>query len=191
MQKIFISLFIVCSFLVPVKADGADDARVFVTDVVKKALDIINHDSMKDVDKRKALSESITGSFDLNRIAGAVFTTAKYKYKHLKSEEQQLVQRYLKQYLLEFYASEGKLNAMVNARLDNVTKVEEKDKDFSVTTKFIKDGKPTEIIWITDGKSIFYVIIAGVNQIITLKSEMSAAIGDMPLVEYAKSKLAE
>ena len=191
MQKIFISLFIVCSFLVPVKADGADDARVFVTDVVKKALDIINHDSMKDVDKRKALSESITGSFDLNRIAGAVFTTAKYKYKHLKSEEQQLVQRYLKQYLLEFYASEGKLNAMVNARLDNVTKVEEKDKDFAVTTKFIKDGKPTEIIWITDGKSIFYVIIAGVNQIITLKSEMSAAIGDMLLVEYAKSKLAE
>jgi hypothetical protein len=177
--------------LVPVKADGADDARVFVTDVVKKALDIINHDSMKDVDKRKALSESITGSFDLNRIAGAVFTTAKYKYKHLKSEEQQLVQRYLKQYLLEFYASEGKLNAMVNARLDNVTKVEEKDKDFAVTTKFIKDGKPTEIIWITDGKSIFYVIIAGVNQIITLKSEMSAAIGDMLLVEYAKSKLAE
>ncbi|MCX7343586.1 MAG: ABC transporter substrate-binding protein [Proteobacteria bacterium] len=189
MQKIFISLFIVCSFWVPVKADGADDARVFVTDVVTKALNIINHDSMKDVDKRKALSESITDSFDLNRIAGAVFTTAKYKYKHLDSEDQKLVQRYLKQYLLDFYASEGKLNAMVNARLDNVTKVEAKDKDFAVTTKFIKDGKSTEIVWITDGKSIFYVIIAGVNQVITLKSEMAAAIGDEPLVEYARAKL--
>ena len=68
---------------------------------------------------------------------------------------------------------------MIDAMLvEEDVPVEAKGPDFAVTTKFIttQDNPPAEIVWITGKEGIFYVEVAGVNQIITLRSEMKAEI---------------
>ena len=49
---------------------------------------------------------------------------------------------------------------------------------------FKKDTSSVEIIWITNGEKVFYVKIAGFNQIITLRAEMKEAVGSGTLMDY-------
>ena len=95
---------------------------------------------------------------------------------------------FMKDYLVQFYAGEGKLSAMVNATLSGKLAAEQKDKDFSVKTNFKKDASSVEIVWITNGQKVYYVEIAGFNQITTLRSEMKAAVGSGTLMEYISKK---
>ncbi len=51
-------------------------------------------------------------------------------------------------------------------------------------TNFKKGSSTVEIVWITNGQKVFYVEIEGINQIITLRSEMGAAVGSDTLMDY-------
>ncbi len=190
MQKFFIAFFLVCSFWVPVKADSADDASAFVEKVVNEALAIVNNDSMQDDEKRQKLSECVGTYLDIPRITKTVF--AFLGYKGLEGADISKVEEYLRKYLIRFYAGKSKLEAMVNAKLTGKLKCVKINKDFAVTTKFTKggSGKTIEIAWITDGKKVYYVEIEGMNQVITLRSEMSEAVGKKPLMDFVNEQLA-
>ena len=188
MQKFFITFFIVCSFLVPVKADGADDACIFVRRFAEQGLIIVNEKSIGYKAKRKELSEFVGKHLDIERIARVVFT--RLGYARLSPEDKIKVQKYIEKYLLDFFAGEGKLSAMFDATLKTEIKVEEDGKDYKVTTTFIKDGKSTAIVWVTDGKKIFYVIVAKINQIMLLRSEMEELVGNPLQMDKINSYIA-
>lgn len=159
-------------------------AAAFIGKMVNESLNIVNNSSSSDEKKRKELSKSINKYLDIDRIAKAVFSPK--GYKDLSEGDQQKVKEYLKKYLIRFYASEGKLSAMMNSKLSGEPVAEKKDDgDFAVTTQFEKNSSPAlKIVWVTDGKKVFYVEIEGINQIITLRSEMDTAIGSGTLMEY-------
>lgn len=187
MQKVSIFIFLFFSSVLSINA--SEQAVTFIEKVVNESLNIVNHNGTKDEEKRQRLSESINQYLDLDRIAYALF--AHWQYKDLSKEDMGKVKVYLKKYLLNFYAGEGKLSMMVNARLVGKSTSEAKSKDFAVTTKFSKGGNDnkTTIVWITNGNKIYYVEIEGINQIITLRSEMKSAIGSRPLMEFINEKL--
>lgn len=190
MKRIFVTFFVISSFFVPVKADSNEDAIAFVERVVNEALAIVNNDSMQDEEKRQKLSECVGRYLDIPRITKTVF--AFLGYKDLDKADISKVEEYLRKYLIRFYAGKSKLEAMVNAKLNGNSKCVKTNKDFAVTTKFTKgdSGKTTEIAWITDGKQIYYVEIEGMNQVITLRSEMSEAVGKKPLMDFVNEQLA-
>lgn len=172
---------------------GEKEASAFIKKLVDEALAIVNQGNASDDVKRQQLSECINKYLDIERITKAVFSRLGYNNKDggerkaLPEEDKQKVREYLKQYLIRFYAGEGKLSAMVNAKISGQLIAEKKgnDKDFSVTTQFEKGSSPSiKIIWVTDGKKVFYVEIEGINQIITLRSEMEAAVGSGTLMDY-------
>lgn len=170
------------------KQNGRERSVKFIKDLVTEALSIINESSMSPKQKREKLSTYVNKFLDLDRIARAVF--AKWRYKNLPSTDQDKVKTYLKKYLLYFYAGEGKLSTMMQATLLSEPTVTTKGNDFAVTTQFTKEyGKPTTIIWVTDGQKIYYIEIEGINQIITLRSEMLAEIGSKDLMDYINNSL--
>lgn len=159
----------------------------FINKMVNEALDIVNSNGASDSEKRKKLSECINKYLDINRTAQAVFSPL--GYKDLSIEDKKKVNEYLKKYLIRFYAGEGKLSAMVNAKLSGDPVAEQKGNDFAVTTQFEKNSTPSaKIVWVTDGEKVFYVEVEGINQIITLRSEMQAAVGSGTLMEYINNK---
>ncbi len=164
-------------------------AAEFIEKLVNDALGIVNHKEMSDDQKRKALSECVNKHLDINRITKAVF--APLGYKDLSPEDQQKVKKFMEKYLVGFYAGEGKLSAMVNAKLSGKLVAEQKEKDFSIKTNFKKDTSSVEIVWITDGQQVYYVEIAGFNQITTLRSEMKSNVGSGTLMEYINKQLAK
>jgi ABC-type transporter MlaC component len=158
-------------------------AADFINGVVNESLEIVNNNGASDENKRKELSECINTHLDIERITKSVF--APLGYKDLSEAEKKQVQNYLKKQLISFYAGEGKLSAMVNAKLSSNPVAEKKGNDFAVTTKFEKNSNPsTTIVWVTNGKKVYYVEIEGINQIITLRSEMQAAVGPRRLMDY-------
>lgn len=188
MQKLFISLFIMCSFLVPAKASAADNARIFIKEFVEKGLTIVNKKSTKYDEKRKDLSEFVGKHLDIEKIASLVFNPL--GYRQLSPEDKIQVQNYIEKYLLDFFAGESKLSAMLDATLKDEIKVEVDGSYYKVTTTFIKDGKSTAIVWVTDGKKIIYVIIADINQIMVLRSEMKTLVGEPLQMDRVKDYLA-
>lgn len=188
MQKAFIYFFILCSSLLPIQASG--EASAFVEVVVKEALGIVNKNGMSNDAKRKELSECINKYLDIERITQSVF--APLGYKDLKDPaDKNKLKAYLKKYLVGFYGGEGKLSMMVGAKLADSPTAEARNGDFAVSTKFTKDGGTTKIVWVTDGKLIFYVELADINQIITLRSEMSAKVQKAIDAEVIKAGLAK
>ncbi len=191
MQNFFIAIFILCSSLCSIQASSEASLKAsnFVKNIVTEALEIVNNNTMQDEGKRKELSKCINKYLDVARITKSVFSPL--GYKALTDADKKKVEAYLERYLIRFYAGEGKLSVMVNTKLDGepVAKAMAKDKDFAVTTKLKKGGasKPTEIVWITDGQKIYYVEIAGINQIITLRAEMSSAVGSS-LMDYINAQ---
>lgn len=195
MQKILYIIPFICLCIFSV--DGGEvwaneeiserDAADFINKVVGRALGIVNNDGASDEEKRKQLSECINEYLDVDRITKAVFSPM--GYKDLSEEDKQKVKNYLKKYLLRFYAGEGKLSAMIHAKLLKYPVSEQKEKDFAVTTQFEKNSTPSaKIVWVTDGRKVFYVEIEGINQIITLRSEMKNAVGSHALMEYINSQ---
>lgn len=191
MQKIYHITVFLCLCIFQVKGNGVCESPVseetavgFIKKMVNEALDIVNNQAASDVQKRKALSECINKYLDIERIAKAVFSPK--GYRELAENDQRKVNNFLKKYLIRFYASEGKLSAMMNSKLSKEPVAEKKDsKDFSVTTQFEKNASPAlKMVWITDGKKVFYVEIEGINQIITLRAEMDNAIGSFSLMDY-------
>lgn len=191
MQKVFIPFFILCSLLVPAKA--AEGARNFVKNIVTESLSIVNG-SGTDEEKCQKLSKCINKYLDIPKLSNAVFSG----YKKLNKDYKEKAHNYLTKYLLNFYASKDKLSAMFGARLVSDPVVEQKNNDFAVSTKFTKEGDTTsgaEIVWVvtkdraTNEDKIFYVEIAGINQVITLRSEMKASIADMSLESYLDEKI--
>ncbi len=192
MQKLLHVISFICLCIFPVGGSevcantevGEGTAISFINKMVNEALDIVNNNGASENEKRKKLSECINKYLDIDRITKAVFS--QMGYKDLSEEDKQKVKNYLKKYLLRFYAGEGKLSAMMNAKLSGEVVAEKKDDiDFSVTTQFEKNSSPAlKIIWVTDGKKVYYVEIEGINQIITLRSEMQTAVGSGTLMEY-------
>lgn len=166
------------------------EAVKFIKDLVDSCLEIVNDDSLSHVEKRHNLSEYVNRFLDIERTAPAVF--ARLGYKNLSPAEQDKVKKYLKQYLLHFYAGEGKLSTMMNAYLTKNPVAEVKGDDFAVTTLFTKNSSPaTKIVWVTKNQKIYYIEIEDINQIITLRSEMHAAVGEGTLMDYINKHLDE
>lgn len=199
MRKFLHIIPFICLCIFPVAGGevSTETAAEFIEKLVNDALEIVNHKDMSDDEKRKRLSECVNKHLDIERITKAVFSRLGYnnkeggKHKVLSEDDKKKVREYLKEYLIRFYAGEGKLSAMVNAKLSGKVVSEKKgnDKDFSVTTQFEKDSSPSvKIVWVTDGEKVFYVEIEGINQIITLRSEMESAVGSGTLMEYINSK---
>ena len=199
MRKTLIAFFIMCASFVSLKADSFEDARQFILKVTTEALDIVNHSSMSPEEKRQQLSESISKYLDLEHIARSIFTTQKYKYKSLAKDDQLTAQKYIQKELLKFYASPGKLTAMIDSSLKKDQegkikkfKVEKRDSNFAVTTQFTKNGKDAiAIVWKTDGKKIIDVELEYISQTRTIKSEKIADIGDTPLMQYIDTEMAK
>jgi len=196
MQKLLyvISFICLCIFLVggtkvyagAVVSEGAA-AISFIDKMANEALDIVNNNTASENTKRKELSEYINRYLDINRAAPAIFSPL--GYNDLSEEDKEKVKNFLKKYLIRFYAGEGKLSAMVNAKLSGDPVAEQRGNDFAVTTKFEKNSTPSAtIVWVTDGKKVYYVEIEGINQIITLRSEMKSAVGSDTLMEYINKK---
>lgn len=194
----FMVFFVVCASFMALNAASTEAARQFILKVTTEALDIVNHDSMSPEEKRQKLSESISKNLDLERIARIVFSTPKYKYKSLAKEDQLKAQQYIGKELLNYYATPGKITAMIGSELKKNKdakiekfKVEEKGENFSVTTKFMKNGQESiVIVWITDGKKISDVEILSISQTMTIKSQKIADIGDTPLMQYIDKEMA-
>lgn len=199
MQKILHVISFLCLCILPTTeicagcaAVTSEKAESLIVELVNKALDIVNNSQATDDEKRTKLSECINEYLDIERITKAVFSRLGYnskeggKYKVLSENEKKEVREYLKRYLIRFYAGEGKLSAMVNAEISGKVVAEKKgNDDFSVTTQFAKNGRPSaKIVWVTDGEKVFYVEIEGINQIITLRSEMESAVGSGTLMDY-------
>ena len=173
--------------------NGEKEASAFIKKLVDEALAIVNQGNASDDIKRQQLSECINKYLDVERITKAVFSPL--GYKELSDTEKEKVKDYLKKYLLTFYAGEGKLSAMVNAQLSGRLvaepegkKEEGKNQDFSVITNFKKDASSVEIVWVTNGQKVYYVKIAGFNQITTLRSEMKSKVGSGTLIDYINSQ---
>lgn len=169
------------------------EASAFIKRLVDEALAIVNQGNASDDVKRQQLSECINKYLDVERITKAVFSPL--GYKELSDTEKGKVKDYLKKYLLTFYAGEGKLSAMVNAQLSGRLvaepegkKEEGKNQDFSVITNFKKGASSVEIVWVTNGQKVYYVKIAGFNQITTLRSEMKSKVGSGTLIDYINSQ---
>jgi ABC-type transporter MlaC component len=193
MQKILYIIPFICLCIFPTAEASEKEAVDFIGKLVNEALGIVNSANKSDDEKREELSKCVNKYLDIDRTAKAVFARLGYnnkvggKHKVLSEEDKQKVREYLKQYLVRFYAGEGKLSAMMNAKLSGKLVAEKKgnDTDFAVTTQFEKDSSPSiKIVWVTDGKKVFYVEIEGINQIITLRSEMEAAVGSGTLMDY-------
>src|SRR3989338_4328878 len=92
----------------------ANDSKLFVEDVVHEALGVVNG-SDSDETKRSKLSASINKYVDIKWLSGKVFCGL--GYNDLVDSDKSRVEAYLKNYLLKFYAGEGKLSAMVGAKL--------------------------------------------------------------------------
>lgn len=169
-------------------SDDKGKAVNFIKKTVTEALDIVNNNGASDDEKRKKLSECINKYLDIDRTAQAVFSPL--GYKDLSEEDKKKVNEYLKKHLIRFYAGEGKLSAMVNAKLSSDPTAEQKGNDFAVTTQFEKNSAPSAtIVWVTTGsEKVFYVEVEGINQIITLRSEMQAAVGSGSLMDYINKK---
>ena len=197
MQKILHVISFICLCIFPVVGEdtcetsknGEKEASSFIKKLVDETLAIVNQGNASDDIKRQQLSECINKYLDVERITEKVFSPL--GYAKLTETEKEKVKEYLKKYLLTFYAGEGKLSAMVNAELSGrlVTepegkKEEGKPQDFSITTNFKKDTSSVEIVWITNGQKIYYVKIAGFNQITTLRSEMKSKVGSGTLMDY-------
>ena len=201
MQKMLYVISFICLCIFP--AIGGDtcettkndekEASAFIKRLVDEALAIVNQGNASDDVKRQQLSECINKYLDVERITKAVFSPL--GYKELSDTEKEKVKDYLKKYLLTFYAGEGKLSAMVNAQLSGRLvaepegkKEEGKNQDFSVITNFKKDASSVEIVWVTSGQKVYYVKIAGFNQITTLRSEMKSKVGSGTLIDYINSQ---
>lgn len=180
MRKFLHIIPFICVCIFPVAgADAgaevsAETASGFIEKLVNEALGIVNHKEMSDNEKRQQLSECVNKHLDIERITKAVFKLL--GYEDLSPEDKEKVKEFMKKYLVEFYAGEGKLSAMVNSKLYSKPAAAPKDKDFSVKTNFEKGASSVEIVWITNGKTVYYVEIAGFNQIITLRSDMKAQV---------------
>ncbi len=162
----------------------------FIKELVNKSLSIVNDRNLLDEQKRQKLSEYINKFLDVDRIARAVF--ARLGYKKLSPGDQDKVKVYLKRYLLQFYAGAGKLSAMMNAELLTDPVAEPKGNDFAVITQFTKNSAPSvKIVWIINGQKIYYIEVDDINQIITLRSEMQAAVGSGTLMDYINRNLDE
>ncbi len=201
MQKMLYVISFICLCIFP--AIGGDtcettkndekEASAFIKRLVDEALAIVNQGNASDDVKRQQLSECINKYLDVERITKAVFSPL--GYKELSDTEKGKVKDYLKKYLLTFYAGEGKLSAMVNAQLSGRLvaepegkKEEGKNQDFSVITNFKKGASSVEIVWVTNGQKVYYVKIAGFNQITTLRSEMKSKVGSGTLIDYINSQ---
>jgi ABC-type transporter MlaC component len=197
MQKMLYVISFICLCIFPVVGEdtcetsknGEKEASAFIKNLVDEALAIVNQGNASDDIKRQQLSKCINKYLDVERITEKVFS--QLGYNELEKTDKEKVKEYLKKYLLTFYAGEGKLSAMVNAELSGRLvaepegkKEEGKPQDFSVITNFKKDTSSVEIIWITNGEKVFYVKIAGFNQIITLRAEMKEAVGSGTLMDY-------
>jgi ABC-type transporter MlaC component len=191
MQKMLYVISFICLCIFPAiggdtcetTKNGEKEASAFIKGLVDEALEIVNKGSASDDLKRQQLSECINKYLDIDRITKSVF--APFGYKDLTEDEKQKVRDYLKKYLITFYAGEGKLSAMVNARLSGQLAAEKKDNDFAVISQFEKNSSPAiKIVWITNGQKVFYVEIEGINQIITLRAEMKGKIGSGTLMDY-------
>lgn len=160
-----------------------EEAAKFIKDLVNEALEIVKQDNISDEQKRQRLSEYINRFLDIDRAAQAVF--AHLGYKDLSPTDQNKVKTFFKKYLLNFYTSGGKLSAMLNANLLNVPIAKARGNDFAVTTLFTKNWDSSiQIVWITDGKKIYYIEVDDINQIITLRSEIQSAVGSDTLMDY-------
>ena len=74
---------------------------------------------------------------------------------------------------------------MLNASLLNAPITKARGNDFAVTTQFTKNSLPSvKIVWVTDGKKIYYIEVDDINQIITLRSEIQSAVGSDTLMAY-------
>ena len=201
MQKMLYVISFICLCIFPVvgedtcetSVNGEKEASAFIKKLVDEALAIVNQGNASDDIKRQQLSECINKYLDVERITKAVFSPL--GYKELSDTEKEKVKDYLKKYLLTFYAGEGKLSAMVNAQLSGRLvaepegkKEEGKNQDFSVITNFKKDASSVEIVWVTNGQKVYYVKIAGFNQITTLRSEMKSKVGSGTLIDYINSQ---
>ena len=201
MQKMLYVISFICLCIFPAiggdtcetTKNGEKEATSFIKNLVDEALAIVNQGNASDDVKRQQLSECINKYLDVERITKAVFSPL--GYKELSDTEKGKVKDYLKKYLLTFYAGEGKLSAMVNAQLSGRLvaepegkKEEGKNQDFSVITNFKKDASSVEIVWVTNGQKVFYVKIAGFNQITTLRSEMKSKVGSGTLIDYINSQ---
>ena len=209
MQKLLYVISFICLCIFP--AIGGDtcettkndekEASAFIKRLVDEALAIVNQGNASDDVKRQQLSECINKYLDVERITKAVFSPLGYKElsdtekEKVKVKVKVKVKDYLKKYLLAFYAGEGKLSAMVNAQLSGRLvaepegkKEEGKNQDFSVITNFKKDASSVEIVWVTSGQKVYYVKIAGFNQITTLRSEMKSKVGSGTLIDYINSQ---
>lgn len=176
-----------CSAVANIKNTKQESVE-FIKELVNDSLEIVNNSDMSEDKKRQKLSEHVNKFLDINRAAQAVF--ARLGYKALSPNDKEKVKRYLKKYLLHFYAGAGKLSAMTNAKLLTDPVAEPKGKDFAVTTQFTKNSTPSvKIVWVTNGQNIYYIEIDGVNQIITLRSEMQAAVGSETLMDYINKNL--
>lgn len=155
------------------------EPKVFVEKIVRESLAVVNSKDLSPEVKRNKLSESVNKYLDVEWLAEKVFAD----YKNLNEQDSKRVCKYLKSYLLKFYAGEGKLNAMMGAELLPIT---ERDLDGDkVKAKFKKDAdKPVEIVWVVKNEKVLFVEIEGISQLITLKSEMKAAIGDGSLMQF-------
>ena len=200
--KIYVTAFIymfACLLSAPTLHSGTEahvlknsqtEAVNFIKNLVDSCLEIVNDDSLSHVEKRHNLSEYVNKFLDIERTAPAVF--ARLGYKNLSPAEQDKVKKYLKQYLLHFYAGEGILSTMMNAYLTKDPVAEIKGDDFAVTTLFTKNSSPaTKIVWVTKNQKIYYIEIEDINQIITLRSEMHAAVGEGTLMDYINEHLDE
>ncbi len=195
MQKMLYVISFICLCIFPARGadtcesskNGEKEASAFIRKLVDESLEIVNKGNASDDLKRQQLSECINKYLDIDRITKSVF--APFGYKDLKDEEKQKVRDYLKKYLLTFYAGEGKLSAMVNAKLSGHLVAEKKDNDFAVVSQFEKNSSPAiKIVWITNGQKVFYVEIEGINQIITLRSEMKSKVGSGTLMDYINNQ---
>lgn len=157
------------------------DPKVFVEKVVQEALGVVNSNNIPNNDKRQKLSESVNKYLDVKWLAQKVFGSL--GYKELNETDRQKVWNYLKNYLLKFYAGEGKLNAMMGAELLPIT---DKDVDEGkVKAKFKKgNDKPVEIVWVVENEKVLFVEIEGISQLITLRAEMKAAVGEKKLMNF-------
>lgn len=176
MRRYFFFIFTAILFSKICCASSINDSKVFVENVVNEALSVVNSSDSED-NKRSKLSESINKYLDIKWLSEKVFGSL--GYNDLPVSDKSRVEAYLKNYLLKFYAGEGKLSAMVGAKLlpINDRDIELDEQKNKVKTKFSKNdsAKSFEITWVIKGKNIFYVEIEGISQLITLRSEMKAA----------------
>lgn len=187
MRRYFFFIFTTILFSGICYASSINNSRSFVENVVNEALSVVNSGDNDDI-KRSKLSTSINKYVDIKWLSEKIFGVV--GYKDLKDSDKTRVQKYLKNYLLKFYAGEGKLSAMVGSKLSpiNDRDIELGEKQTKVKTKFSKNAgtKPFEITWVIHGENILYVEVEGISQLITLRSEMKSAVKN-GLIEFIEA----